>query len=496
MNDKHETGAPAVAAASSGADSAKAGWGDLFRGEYAIYTVMVMLGVVLFSLQILIIVTIMPTVVGDIGGASYYVWASMLYQVGSIVGAATIGPVWRAVGIRGGFFVASTFYALGTLGCALAPDMLALNIARTVQGYAGGLITGGTMGLVSRLFQPGQRTRVLAIYQGTWTICSLLGPFFGGAFAEIGWWRGSFWVSLPFALIFGGIAWWKLPKGLGQTPSRGDERPQIPLLRLALLAFGVLGVAEAGQLRGSVWVGALLVVSLGLVWGSFKIDAREKHRLFPTGPLSVTRAIGLVYWLLIIGGGVQAAISIFMPLALQVAHEVTPLLVGVANLIISIAWTISTFLVSGWSNARERFALNSGPVFMVVSLLMLLTTVYGGTLVVLFAAMFVFGWGIGIHNVHLGARVMGAALKGEEAVTASSMSMVRSLGGAIGTAAAGVVANIAGLGEHIDSAAAVNHAVLAVYVSSLVPLAFMVVFIMRLTRLVVPRTAPAGAGPT
>ncbi|HXE27069.1 MAG TPA: hypothetical protein VN656_01075, partial [Stellaceae bacterium] len=70
-------------------------WGSLFRGGWAIYTFMVMLGVVLFSLQILIVVTIMPTVVADIGGAAYYVWASMLYQVGAIVGAAIIGSIWR-----------------------------------------------------------------------------------------------------------------------------------------------------------------------------------------------------------------------------------------------------------------------------------------------------------------------------------------------------------------------------------------------------------------
>jgi MFS family permease len=200
-------------------DQAKASWGELFRGDLAIYTVMVMLGVVLFSLQILIIVTIMPTVVADIGGAPYYAWASMLYQVGAIVGAATVGPIWRAIGMRQGFLVTSTIYALGTLGCALAPDMLTLNLARTVQGFAGGLITGGTMGLVSRLFLPSQRTRVLAIYQGTWTVCSLLGPFFGGAFAELGWWRGSFWASIPFAIIFGLIAWWKIPKEPASAPS-------------------------------------------------------------------------------------------------------------------------------------------------------------------------------------------------------------------------------------------------------------------------------------
>jgi len=472
-------------------ESAKAGWGELFRDDLAIYTFMVMLGVVLFSLQILIIVTIMPTVVAEIGGAPYYVWASMLYQVGAIVGAACIGPLWRAVGMRNGFLITATVYALGTLGCALAPDMLVLNASRTVQGLAGGLVTGGTMGVVSRLFRPSLRTRVLAMYQGTWTICSLLGPFVGGGFAEIGWWRGSFWATIPLALIFGAIAWWKIPSG-GAEPrgARPEDRPGIPLLRLALLAFGVLGVAGAGQLEVLAARLALLFLSLTLIWAAFRIDAGEKHRLFPTKPLSITRAVGLGYWMLILVGGVQAAITVFMPLQLQVVYGLRPIWVGVANLIVSTGWTISTFLVSGWSGARERFALNSGPVLILASAVMLLPTVGGNMLWLILAAMFVFGWGIGSHNVHLGARVMGNAQKGEESITASSQSMMRSLGGAVGTAAGGMVANMAGLGAHIDTAT-VNDAILAVYLVATVPLMFGVIFIVRLTRLVVPRVAPA-----
>ena len=467
----------------------KASWGELFRGENATFTALVMLGVVLFSLQILIIVTIMPTVVAEIGGAAYYVWASMLFQVGTITGAASVGPVWRAVGARQSFMLASLVYAIGTLGCAMAPDMLTLDIARTVQGLGAGLIMGGTMGLVSRLFQPNQRTRVLALYQGTWTICSLVGPFFGGAFAEIGWWRGSFWSTLPLVLIFGAVAWAKVPANL--THGRGgDDRATLPGLRLALLAGGVLGVAEAGQLHEMVLRAALLIASLVAIWGAFRVDATAEHRLFPSHPLSVTRAVGLGYWILIIVGGVQAAITIFLPLTLQIVHDVTPLLVGVTNLVISTAWTISTFWVAGWSGGRERFALQSGPVFILIAVAMLATTAHGATLAVLFAAAFVFGWGIGIHNVHLGARVMGAAQRGEEAVTASSLSMVRSLGGAVGTAMAGMVANVAGLGAHIDTET-VTSAIDAVYLFALVPVAFSVLFIVRLTRLVVPRTAPA-----
>ncbi len=470
----------------SHAPAEKASWGELFRGEQAIYLALIMLGVVLFSLQILIIVTIMPTVVEDIGGGAWYVWAAMLYQVGTITGAACVGPVWRAIGARRSFVLASLVYGLGTLGCALALDMLTLDVARTVQGLGAGLIMGGTMGLVGRLFRPSQRTRVLAMYQGTWTICSLIGPFFGGAFAEIGWWRGSFWTSLPFVVVFGLIAWSRVPETL--THGSGDDRRMgVPGLRLALLAGGVIGVAEAGQLHQLALIAAVAAASLVAIWGAFRVDAGAENRLFPSHPLSVRRAVGLGYWLLIIVGGVQAAVTIFLPLTLQIVHDVTPLLVGIANLVISTAWTISTFMVSGWSGARERFALQSGPVFILISVAMLATTAHGATLAVLFAATFVLGWGIGIHNVHLGARVMGAAEKGEEAVTASSLSMVRSLGGALGTAMAGMVANVAGLGAHIDTAT-VTRAVDAVYLFALIPVAFSVLFIVRLTRLVVPRT--------
>lgn len=460
-------------------------WSSLFRGGSGIYTFMVMLGVVLFSLQILIVVTIMPTVVAEIGGAAYYVWASMLYQVGAIVGAAIIGSIWRAIGMRGGFVVTAVIYTLGTLGCALAPDMLVLNLSRFVQGLGGGLVTGGTMALIGRVFLPQQRTRMLAIYQGVWTICSLLGPFFGGAFAAAGWWRGSFWASLPFAILFGVIAWLKVPNDKGDRESEKRERVGIPGLRLALLTLGVAGVAEAGQLANPVALAILLLVSLTMMALTFRIDASAKQRLFPTRPLSVSSAVGLGYWVLIIGGGTQAAITILLPLSLQIVHGLSPLWVGVANLIISIAWTIATFLVSGWSGARERFALNSGVALMLVALLMLLPTAQGERLPLLFLAVFVFGWGIGSHNVHLGARTMAAALKGEEAITAASQSMVRSLGGAVGTAAAGIVANLAGLGERIDIET-VNGATLAIYIAAMLPTALGVFFIMRFTRLVVP----------
>jgi hypothetical protein len=97
---------------------------------------------------------------------------------------------------------------------------------------------------------------------------------------------------------------------------------------------------------------------------------------------------------------------------------------------------------------------------------------------------------MGIHHVHLGARVMDSARKGEETVTASSSTMIRSIGQASGTAIAGMVANIAGLGLVID-AASVTQAINAVFLCSLVPVTFAICLMWRFSARVVPLGKPA-----
>ncbi|MEE8224054.1 MAG: MFS transporter, partial [Alphaproteobacteria bacterium] len=69
-------------------------WGDLLRGSDGVVCWLVILATALHALQIMVIAIIMPTVVADIGGAAYYTWPAMLYTIGAIVGAASVGPLW------------------------------------------------------------------------------------------------------------------------------------------------------------------------------------------------------------------------------------------------------------------------------------------------------------------------------------------------------------------------------------------------------------------
>ncbi len=451
-------------------------WRDLIRKDYATYSAIVLLGTLLHALQVLVISVVMPTIVADLGGAVYYAWTAIVYTVGSIVGAATVEPITRAVGRRVGYVAVAVVFMLSTAACALAPDIATLIVARGIQGFAGGLIVGASMALIGVLFPAHLRARILAAYQGVWMFAQLLGPVFGGVFAEIGWWRGSFWSLIPFIACYAALIWWKLP----DTPRRQDEmRGGFPFFRLTVLTAGVIAVAAAGPIDDTALRTILIVASVVLVWFTFRLDRTARTPLFPTRTLSLSAVVGLGLLIHFLVGSVQTSITLFVPLLLQVFHELPPIYVSFIGIVLSVGWTVGTFMVNGWTGPRERLALWSGPLIVVLGLALMTATTTAPGLVLLTVSAFLIGFGIGIHNVHLITRTLARADPGEEGLTAASLPSVRSLGTAFGAALAGVLTTIAGFDDSMTREA-VGDAVTLVFGFNLAPAVLMAVLMFRL----------------
>jgi hypothetical protein len=78
----------------------KGSWSEIFRNGLGLRSALVIGGIAMNATQMLVIAIIMPTIVRDIGGASSYTWAAMLYTIGAIVGGASTGMVWWRLGAR------------------------------------------------------------------------------------------------------------------------------------------------------------------------------------------------------------------------------------------------------------------------------------------------------------------------------------------------------------------------------------------------------------
>jgi uncharacterized membrane protein len=200
------------------------------------------------------------------------------------------------------------------------------------------------------------------------------------------------------------------------------------------------------------------------------------------GALSVNAPIGLALWILALHGMTQTSVTLFLPLLLQVVHQVSPVVINFLSIVISMGWTTGTLTVSRWSGKRERIALASEPLIATTRFACLTAVALLPGLALMTLSAFVMGIGIGVYNVHLVARAIDSVTSDEHRSTASALASVRSIGTAFGAAIAGVVANIAGLGDATEPEA-VGNAVTAVYTFCCIPFALASLLMFRFVRI-------------
>jgi MFS family permease len=424
----------------AGAESQQAGWKQIFTGKLGVYSLIVNLGVGLFAIDTFVISTIMPTVVGDIGGTEFYSWSVMLFMVGSIMGAAGAAPVRDRLGRRNGYVLAGLVFLIGNMAAALAPNMLVLVFWRFVQGLGGGLIISQSYGLVGDVYPQAMRPRILSIISSTWGIATVIGPGFGGIFAELGLWRGAFWVLVPLAGLFTFLAWRSIPGSETE-----ETKSRFPLFRLFAMGGGMLCVGFTSQVEDNLLRGALIIAAVFLVVMGFRRDAQSERPMFPAKTLVITSEIGAAYWVMLLITVSFTIAILYTTFYLQIIHKQPPLVSAYINAIMSFCWTTSAIVVAGFKGRWIWGSIIGGGGLLVAGAAVLLTQATTGHVVFVGIGLALIGLGMGLTNNHVIALAILAAPKGGEALAGSSVQTMRNLGLGFGAAAAGLFANAAGI---------------------------------------------------
>ncbi len=422
-------------------------WADLFRGGLGVYTIALALGMALNAMDAFVVSTVMPSVVADIGGSEFYTWVVTLYLTMSIVGAASGGPVKLIFGSRRGYVAAALIFLIGTLISGSAPTMPVLLAGRLVQGLGVGMIVAQNIALIGDLFPPELRARMFAMVAGVWAASALAGPLVGGVFAELGWWRGAFWFAVPVTLWFTITAWRVIP----DVRAADDRRlATFPIWRVALLGAGVLAIGITGNVETLLLRLLALGSGIGLIWLTIRLDRRADNHVFPSRPFSLAGPVGTAYWALLLISMAPISLGLFMPLAFQAIHGLSPLVAGYLGAMLSLGWSSTAFITANLKGRAERIAMVGGPALTVCGLAGIAVSIGSASIGVLIALTVLVGMGVGFAMAHLMSWTILLATPGEESITASSIHTVRSLGFAIAAAIAGLIANIAGLGGGVS----------------------------------------------
>src|SRR6187551_3667372 len=156
------------------------GWSVLLQREWLPALAVLLGGILLHSMNVLMLATVLPTIVGELGGAPLMSLPSTAFLASATFGA------------RNTYAAGAAVFTAGAMVIAFASDMEWVIAGRFVQGLGGGLIAGVAYVLVRSTFPEATWARVISLLSAMWSVAILVGPLAGGAFARLGHWRGSF----------------------------------------------------------------------------------------------------------------------------------------------------------------------------------------------------------------------------------------------------------------------------------------------------------------
>ncbi|OQE36745.1 hypothetical protein PENCOP_c011G07749 [Penicillium coprophilum] len=306
-------------------------------------------------------------------------WLTTSYLITSTAFQPLYGRFSDLLGRRSCFFTATITFMVGCLGCAVARDVVFLNIMRALTGIGGGgLMTMATI-INSDLIPFRQRGMYQAIQNVSYGFGGICGASFGGAIVDSIGWRWCFLLQVPislFALIMG-YRVLRFPARNTETSPDGQTKgiwQQIDMMGACVLILALsaqlVGLSLGGNILPwtSMWVVLPLVSSIVLLGAFVAVEA--KTTAAPLIPLKMLRGqLAISTQIANVCVGMSAYAFLFtLPLMFQVILLDSPSKAG-SRLVIPCLFTplgglIAGVIMSRWGRLASIVRVGAALMFL------------------------------------------------------------------------------------------------------------------------------------
>jgi MFS family permease len=386
--------------------------------------------------------TVLPAMVGELGGLDLYGWAFSAFWLTNIIGITLAGSDTDRQGPARSLIVGTLLFAAGMLVSGVANGMPAVIAGRAIQGFGSGAIGSVVYAAIARAYAPTARPRMIALVSSAWVVPGLVGPALAGFVADAASWRWVFLGIVPPVLVMGAAVFPQLA-ALGRVerttePARRDSRRALDAAQLAAGSTLILAALTVGQ--------PILAPVLLLLGGVLAIAAlrhllpRGSLRLAPGRPSVVVAMFAVAFAFF----GTEA----YVPLTVVEVRGGSVTLGGLALSAAAVTWATGAWLQArAAANAVRRTLVVIGAILIAAGIgITSLVLLPGAPLLVGAIGWGVAGLGMGLAYSMLSLLILESAPPGEEGISAAALQLMFTLGTAFGAGVGGAVIALADAG--------------------------------------------------
>jgi DHA2 family multidrug resistance protein-like MFS transporter len=404
---------------------------------------MMCLSLVLVVMSVSGLVTAIPTMQEELDAtASQIQWIMDAYAIvfaGSLLMAGALGDRF---GRKRALLAGLVVFGGGAIFAGVASQATQVIIGRGLMGIGAALVMPATLSIITTIFPPEERSKAIAVWAGFAGAGGAIGPIVSGGLLESYWWGAAVLVNLPLVVVtFVAI--------LRYAPESRDEEETpldplgavLSLAGLSALVFAIIQGGESGWSSVSVVLSAAVAVAAlgGLLWW----EQRTPHPMLPLTFFRDRRfsvGSGVVTLAFFVMFGFFFIVTQF----LQFGRGYSPLEAGLAMLPLPIVFVG----VSPRSAAMaERYGAGRvmaiGLAIIAVGFAILATVSPDTPYLVIAVAFAVLGAGMGSTAAPATGEIMSAVPMSKAGVGSAVNDTTRELGGALGIAILGSIANSA-----------------------------------------------------
>src|SRR5947209_7184226 len=228
----------------------------------------------------LVVTTALPTIQRNLNASIQDLeWTVNAYTLTFAVLLLTGAALGDRFGRRRLLATGVSIFTAASAGAALAPSIVALDLARALQGVGGAIVMPLTLTVLSAAVPAARRGMALGIWGAISGLAVALGPLVGGAIVSGISWHWIFWLNVPIGLALLPFILLRLEETHG--PSSKLDLPGLGLGSIGLVAivWALIRANDVGwtspQIIGAFILGSTLLASF-VAW-----ELRTEHPLLP-----------------------------------------------------------------------------------------------------------------------------------------------------------------------------------------------------------------------